>query len=164
MGAYVAVVFVQPVEAGFTFPRTSWPLHVTLARFDTKEGPDAVGARIGPALAAGLGFTVRIGGDAHFGRSGTVRVSLVEPDPRLQALHESLLDALGPAVHVLSPQHTRSRFRPHVTHMDTRLHPGDAMQVRQAALVDMRPGGDSRFRKVLAVWDGASPGPAVSGQ
>jgi hypothetical protein len=157
MGAYVAVVFVQPVDAGFAFPRTEWPLHVTLARFDTKESADVVRSRIGAPLAAGLGFSVRIGEDALFGRSGAVRVSLVEPDARLQALHDGLLHALGPDVHVLSPQHIREHFRPHVTHMDIRLHPGDTMDVRQAALVDMRPGGDSRFRKVLAVWDAALP-------
>ncbi|MFD1214203.1 2'-5' RNA ligase family protein [Arthrobacter sp. GCM10027362] len=155
MGAYVAVVFVQPVEAGLIFPRTAWPLHITLARFDTRENADVVSGRIGSALAAGLGFTVRIGPDALFGRNGTVRVSLVEPHPRLQALHDGLLDALGPGVHVLSPQHIRAHFRPHVTQTDTRLHPGDTMDVRQAALVDMRPGGDSRIRKVLAVWEAA---------
>lgn len=153
MGAYVAVVFVEPVEAGFTFPRTAWPLHVTLARFDTKDSADAVGGRIGAPLAAGLGFTVRIGQDARFGRNGSVRVSLVEPDARLQALHDGLLDALGPEVHVLSPHHTRQHFRPHVSHQATRLHPGDTVDVRQVALVDMRPGGDSRFRTVVEVWN-----------
>jgi 2'-5' RNA ligase len=157
MGAYVAVVFVQPVQAGFTFPRAEWPLHLTLARFDTRESADAIRTRIGPALAAGLGFTARIGQDALFGRSGTVPVSLVEPHPKLQALHEALLDALGPAVHVLSPQHLRAHFRPHVTQLAGRLQPGDSLEVAQAALVDMRPGGDSRFRKVLAVWDGELP-------
>ncbi|NKX49394.1 2'-5' RNA ligase family protein [Arthrobacter deserti] len=157
MGAYVAVVFVEPVPPGLTFPRTEWPLHVTLARFDTRESAGAVGGRVGPPLAAGLGFRVRIGQDALFGRSRSVRVSLVEPDARLQALHEGLHDALGPDVHVLSPQHAREHFRPHVTHTDTRLHPGDTVEVRQAALVDMRPGGDSRIRTVLAVWEPARP-------
>ncbi|MCG2623558.1 2'-5' RNA ligase family protein [Arthrobacter sp. I2-34] len=157
MGAYVAVVFVQPVEAGFTFPRTAWPLHITLARFDTKESAGTVGSRIGGPLADHLGFAVKIGEDAGFGRGGTVRVSLVQPDARLQALHDGLLDTLGPEVHVLSPQHNRTRFRPHVTHMDTRLHPGDTVHVRQAALVDMRPGGDSRIRTVLAVWTAVRP-------
>jgi 2'-5' RNA ligase len=157
MGAYVAVVFVQPVDAGFTFERTAWPLHLTLARFDTKESAEAVGNRIGGPLAGGLGFTVRIGEDARFGRGGTVRVSLVQPDARLQSLHDGLLEALGPDVHVLSPQHIRAHFRPHVTHMDTWLHPADTVHVRQAALVDMRPGGNSRIRTVLAVWEAAGP-------
>jgi hypothetical protein len=58
---------------------------------------------------------------------------------------------------VLSPQHIRAHFRPHVTHMDTWLHPGDTVHVRQAALVDMRPGGNSRIRTVLAVWEAAGP-------
>jgi len=157
MGAFVAVVFVQPLPAGFTFPRTEWPLHVTLARFDTKDSAGAIGGRIGLPLSAGLGFTVRIGRDARFGRNGSVHVSLVEPDVRMQALHDGLLDALGPDVHVLSPHHTRQHFRPHVSHQASRLQPGDTVDVRQAALVDMRPGGDSRIRTVLAVWEAAGP-------
>lgn len=154
MGAFVVVVFVQPVAAGLTFERSQWPLHITLARFDTKESADVVMGRLGPALTRHLGFRVRVGGDDYFGRNGTVHVSLVEPVPRLQRLHEECLAAVGPDSHVLSPHHTGKYFRPHVSHTVGRLQPGDEISVRQAALVDMRPDSDSRFRRVLGVWDG----------
>ena len=156
MGAFVVVVFVQPVAAGLTFERSQWPLHITLARFDTKESADVVMGRLGPALTRHLGFRVRVGGDAYFGRNGTVHVSLVEPVPRLQRLHEECLAAVGPDSHVLSPHHTGKHFRPHVSHTVGRLQPGDEVLVRQAALVDMRPDSDSRFRRVLGVWDGTA--------
>lgn len=157
MGAFVVVVFVQPVAAGLTFERSQWPLHITLARFDTKENVDVVMDRLGPALTRHLGFGVRVGGDDFFGRNGTVHVSLIEPELRLQRLHEECLAAVGPAAHLLSPHHTGKHFRPHVSHTVGRLQPGDEVNVRQAALVDMRPDSDSRFRRVLGVWDGSAP-------
>lgn len=157
MGAFVVVVFVQPVAAGLTFERSQWPLHITLARFDTKETVDVVMDRLGPALTRHLGFGVRVGGDDFFGRNGTVHVSLIEPEPRLQRLHEECVAAVGPAAHLLSLHHTGKHFRPHVSHTVGRLQPGDEVNVRQAALVDMRPDSDSRFRRVLGVWDDSAP-------
>lgn len=155
MGAFVVVAFVRPATAGYTFPRSRWPLHITLARFDTREPAESVSGRVGPALSGCLGFDVHIGADALFGRGGSVPVSLVEPEPRLQLLHDSLLDALGDEVHLLSPQHLRENFRPHVSHQaEGRLHAGDTVQVGRAALVDMRPDGDAKHRRVVAVWEG----------
>jgi len=154
MGAYVVVVFVRPVPAGHTFPRSDWPLHITLARFDSKETPSGIAERVGGTVSGLLGFDVRTGADDFFGRNRSVPVSLVEPHPQLQLLHDRLLDALGADVHLLSPQHARRNFRPHISHQaEGRLQPGEIVRVEQAALVDMRPNGDSNHRHVLAVWN-----------
>ncbi len=153
MGVYVLVAFVVPVQAGLTFPRSSWPLHITLVRFDTRETADDVRARLDDVLPAQLGFDVRIGPDAQFGRNGSVPVSLVEPEPALHRLHTAALEALGPQVHLPGAQHNRSNYRPHVTHAVTRLQPGDQVRIRQAALVDLRPDNDPRLRRVVAVWE-----------
>ena len=153
MGVFVLVVFVVPVRAGTVFPRSSWPLHITVARFDTRETADDVCARLDVVLPALLGFGVRIGQDAQFGRDGSVPVSLVEPEPALQRLHAAALEALGERVHLPGARHNGPNYRPHVTHADTRLRPGDHVRVRQAALVDMRPDSDPRLRRVLAVWE-----------
>lgn len=155
MGVFVLVAFVVPVPAGVVFPRTHWPLHITLARFDTRETADVVSARMDRVLPSLLGFGVRIGPDAQFGRNASVPVSLVDPEPALQRLHSAVLEALGPQVHLPGAQHSGAHYRPHVTHADTRLRPGDRIQIRQAALVDMRPDNDPRLRRVLAVWDQA---------
>ncbi|MFL4474461.1 2'-5' RNA ligase family protein [Paeniglutamicibacter sp. MACA_103] len=153
MGVYVLVAFVVPVQAGLVFPRSGWPLHITLARFDTRETADAVYARLDGVLPERLGFGVRIGPDAQFGRDASVPVSLVEPEPALHRLHTAALEALGPQVHLPGAQHNRSNYHPHVTHAAKRLRPGDEFRVRQAALVDMRPDNDPRLRRVLAVWE-----------
>lgn len=153
MGAYVLVVFVDPVPQGLVFLRSSWPLHVTLVRFDTPETLEAVRTRLDGVLPARLGFGVRIGQDAQFGRDASVPVSLVEPEPAMDMLHGAALEALGPQVHLPGARH--HRYRPHVTHAATRLFPGDRLGIRQAALVDMRPDNDPRMRRVLAVWEAA---------
>ncbi|GAA1879854.1 hypothetical protein GCM10009715_28020 [Paeniglutamicibacter psychrophenolicus] len=155
MGAFVLVAFVVPVPAGLVFPRTSWPLHITLARFDSRDTVDVVRARLDVALPVLLGFGVLIGPDAQFGRNASVPVSLVDPEPALQRLHLAALEALGPQVHLPGAQHNGPNYRPHVTHADTRLRPGDKFRIRQAALVDMRPDNDPRLRRVLAVWESA---------
>lgn len=155
MGAFVLVAFVVPVQAGLAFPRSGWPLHITLVRFDTRETAEAVRSRLDGVLPARLGFGVRIGADAQFGRDASVPVSLVESEPALHRLHTAALEALGPQAHLPGAQHNRSNYRPHVTHAGERLRPGDQVRIRQAALVDMRPDNDPRLRRVLAVWEPA---------
>ncbi|MGL3806695.1 2'-5' RNA ligase family protein [Paeniglutamicibacter sp. R2-26] len=151
MGAFVLVSFVVPVQAGLVFPRTSWPLHVTVVRFDTRDTVTAICARLDQALPSLLGFGVCVGPDAHFGRNGSVPVSLVEPEPALELLHAAALEALGPEAHL--PGHHHSNYRPHVTHAAERLYPGDRFTISQAALVDLRPDNDPRLRRVVAVWE-----------
>ena len=88
----IVVAFLEPVTEGMEFPRDAWPLHITLVKFDVVEqlpaddgGADAVlsgdtlatqvaGLMDAPARAA-LGSTVTVGGEAGFGRGGSVQVS-----------------------------------------------------------------------------------------
>ncbi|NUP75664.1 MAG: hypothetical protein HOQ07_13610 [Sinomonas sp.] len=166
-GAFVVVAFVEPTPVGQPFSKHSWPLHVTLLRFDAP--PDEALVAVGRAFARDEGaIPIRVAGEAHFGYRGRVRVSLVEHAPALQALHERLLaevssvvGAIGGRVH--SPQHTGEGFRPHVTVQgERRVHRGDRVLLEDFALVDMAPDGDTSVRVVVAEWrSGASrPGPA----
>lgn len=153
LGAFVVVAFVERTPVGVPFSKHRWPLHVTLLRFDASYA--AALAAVGRAFSAhdgGLG--IRIGGDAHFGYHGRVRVSLVEPEPALQTLHARVLaevEAEGGRVH--SPQHTGQGFRPHVSVQgERRVHRGDSLRLDDFALVDMAPGGDTSVRVVVAEW------------
>ncbi|RAX48921.1 hypothetical protein DQ353_12435 [Arthrobacter sp. AQ5-05] len=83
MGACVLVAFIVPGQAGLAFPRSDWPLHIAVARFDTRETADFVSARIDGVLPARWGFGVRIGADAQFGRDPCVPVSLLDPEPAM---------------------------------------------------------------------------------
>ncbi|NUP60101.1 MAG: hypothetical protein HOQ06_11600 [Pseudarthrobacter sp.] len=160
----IFVAFVEPVADGQVFPRTDWPLHITLVRFDV--GPPAAadpadglaGLAEAPATAA-LGAVLRVGEDAAFGRDGSVPVSLVDRHPALQALHEQLVQAVADAGgRILTPRHTLSGYRPHVSHHGApgtavkRLNQGDAVVLDRIALVDMAPDGDHTIRRVLRLW------------
>lgn len=155
----ILVAFVEPVADGLVFPRTEWPLHITLVRFDV-GGPDSADAaeRIaslaeGPATAA-LGARLTVGEDAGFGRYGSVPVNLIQPQPDLQALHEQLVAAVGSlGGTILTPAHTMSGYRPHVSHHGgKRLDPGDGVVLDRIALVDMAPDGDRTVRRILRLW------------
>jgi 2'-5' RNA ligase superfamily len=155
----ILVAFVEPVTEGLVFPRTDWPLHITLVRFDagTTDGADPAerlaALAEAPAMAA-LGANLTVGNDAGFGRHGSVPVSLIQPQPDLQTLHEQLVAAVGSlGGKVLTPAHTLSGYRPHVSHHgDKRLQPGDAVVLDRIALVDMAPDGDRTVRRVLRLW------------
>ena len=159
----IFVAFVEPVAEGQVFPRTDWPLHITLVRFDVRfDAGNAAGADIaerlaGPAdvpVAQALGTPLTVGADAGFGRDGSVPVNLVAPNRALQQLHEQLVD-LVPEVggRILTPRHTLAGYRPHISHHGSkRLHQGDAVVLDRVALVDMAPGGDHAIRQVLRLW------------
>jgi hypothetical protein len=153
----IMVAFIDAVAEGQEFLRSDWPLHITLVRFDVRNDGDA--ARIAalaelPARQA-LGTVLAIGADDRFGRQGSVPVSLVGADPALQALHETLVQAVEQVSgRVASPHHTRQNFRPHVSHRgDRRLNPGDAVVLDQIALVDMAPDGNRTIRRILELWE-----------
>ncbi len=152
----IFVAFVEPVADGLVFPRSEWPLHITLVRFDV--GTDVLAERVAalaaPPAAAALGAALTVGEDAGFGRNGSVPVNLIQPQPDLQALHEQLVSAVNSlGGKVLTPAHTMSGYRPHVSHHgDKRLNPGDTAVLDRIALVDMAPDGDRTVRRILRLW------------
>jgi hypothetical protein len=152
----IFVAFVEPVADGLFFPRSEWPLHITLVRFDvgTDVLADRMAALAAPLAAAALGAGLTVGEDAGFGRNGSVPVNLIQPQPDLQALHEQLVNAVDSVGgKVLTPAHTMSGYRPHVSHHgDKRLNPGDTLVLDRIALVDMAPDGDRTVRRVLRLW------------
>jgi len=176
----IFVAFVEPVAEGQVFPRTDWPLHITLVRFDagSQDSADVAERIAGLADAAAttaLGAGLTVGKDAGFGRNGSVPVNLVQPHPALQELHEQLVQVVADAGgRILTPHHTLTGYRPHVSHQAAtnqastnptsavteakRLHPGDAVVLNRIALVDMAPDGDHAIRRILRLWsrDGES--------
>lgn len=161
----ILVVFLEPVTLGGEFPRERWPLHVTLVKFDVDgpAGEDAGGSdEVATRVAAGvdghvkraLGTPLTIGEEAGFGQRQSVEVNVVEPDFRLQELHENLLREVQNLGAVVStPAYTLQNYRPHVSRQgERRVHRGDAVALDRVALVDMAPDGDRRIRRVLQLW------------
>ncbi|MGX1162858.1 2'-5' RNA ligase superfamily protein [Arthrobacter sp. SLBN-100] len=152
----ILVAFVEPVTDGLVFPRTQWPLHITLLRFDVDSDGvvEQVAALAAPHAEAALGAALTVGKDAGFGRNGSVPVNLIQPQPDLQTLHGQLVATVGRlGGKILTPAHTLSGYRPHVSHHGgKRLNPGDAVVLDRIALVDMAPDGDRTVRRILRLW------------
>jgi len=177
----IVVAFLEPVTEGMEFPRDAWPLHITLVKFDVVDQPptadgaaqlpadaatDAVAPAAGDALAArvaglmdaparaALGTTVTVGGEAGFGRGGSVPVSLIEPNAPLQTLHEALVGVVEALPgRIATPGYTMAGFRPHVSHRGEKApRAGGQLVLDQIALVDMAPDGGHATRRVLTLW------------
>lgn len=154
MATFVAVAFVEPVERGLVFNRGEWPLHITLVHFDSDLPPARVAEVIAAPARGLIGTTVRIGDDHMFGKRRTVQVSLVEHNDRLQRCHEAMTDGLSSqGAAITSPHHSMENYRPHVTVTSgRRVFPGDAIELNQVGLVEMRPDGDPRIRRIPELW------------
>ena len=152
----IVVAFLEPVTEGMEFPRDAWPLHITLVKFDVVD--DALAARVAglmdAPIRAALGSTVTVGGEAGFGRGGSVPVSLIEASAPLQGLHEALVGVVEALPgRVATPGYTKAGFRPHVSHRAGQApKTGEALELDRIALVDMAPDGGHATRRILRLW------------
>lgn len=180
----IAVAFVEPVAEGLEFPRDDWPLHLTLVKFDVvKAGvvksdvvepgqetgaepasgtppaagdplADHIAALMADPVAAALGCRLSVGGEAGFGRAGSIPVNLIEPSDELQVLHNELVRIVDQLPgRISTPAYTLEGYRPHVSHHgDKRLRQGDTFALDRIALVDMAPDGGHATRRILKLW------------
>ncbi|WP_022880674.1 2'-5' RNA ligase family protein [Gryllotalpicola ginsengisoli] len=154
MRSYVVVLPLAPLQAGAEFRRDAWPPHVTLIPpFETDAPPEAVLEGIRAAAQGHEPVPAVAGPRAGFGRRGDVPVTTIEPSEELEALH---VDVLGAVDRFLRPGVRLSHvgpgnYRPHVTDQHAGgLEPGASVTLAQLAVVDMRPEGDARRRRVVA--------------
>jgi hypothetical protein len=128
---------------------------------ETDEAPvpeDRLAAKIATIMAepvaAALGCQVTVGGEAGFGRAGSIPVNLIEPSAELQSLHDSLVRMVQQLPgRISTPAYTLEGYRPHVSHHgDKRLHQGDTVLLDRIALVDMAPDGGHATRRILKLW------------
>ncbi|WP_347109114.1 2'-5' RNA ligase family protein [Paenarthrobacter sp. S56] len=153
------VAFTEPVHEGLVFPRSDWPLHITLLRFDVGNdgGADVAGVLADLAevpINGALGTEVTVGEDAGFGHLGSIPVSLIKHNPLLQGLHEELVEAaVAHSARIATPNYILGHYRPHISHHDgKRPSPGDVVVLDQIALVDMAPEGNHTIRRILRLW------------
>jgi hypothetical protein len=119
---------------------------------------DSLAARVAGVMdapvRAALGATVTVGGQAGFGRGGSIPVSLIEPSPPLQRLHEALVGMVAALPgRVSTPGYSLAGYRPHVSHRGGQAPlPGEQLVLDRIALVDMAPDGGHASRRVLRLW------------
>ncbi|WP_429390477.1 2'-5' RNA ligase family protein [Paenarthrobacter sp. TE4293] len=153
------VAFTEPVTPGLVFPRSDWPLHITLLRFDVGDEASAdvadVLAEVAEAPVRGaLGTKLRVGEEAGFGHMGSIPVSLINHHPLLQGLHEEIVEAaVSNGARIATPNYILDHYRPHISRHDgKRPKSGDVVVLDQVALVDMAPDGDHTIRRILRLW------------
>ncbi|MFF2841025.1 2'-5' RNA ligase family protein [Paenarthrobacter sp. NPDC057981] len=153
------VAFTEPVTPRLVFPRSDWPLHITLLRFDVGTEVRADVADVLADLAeapvkGALGTELTVGEDAGFGHLGSIPVSLIHHNPLLQGLHEEIVEAANSVGgRIATPNYVLDHYRPHISHHDgKRAKPGDVVVLDHIALVDMAPDGDHTIRRILRLW------------
>ncbi|MFE4226639.1 hypothetical protein ACFRJ8_01985 [Arthrobacter sp. NPDC056886] len=110
-------------------------------------------------VAAALGCRLSVGGEAGFGRAGSIPVNLIEPSEQLQVLHNELVRIVEQLPgRISTPAYTLEGYRPHVSHHGRkRLRQGETFPLDRIALVDMAPDGGHATRRILKLW---TDGPA----
>jgi 2'-5' RNA ligase len=158
MSRFVVVLPVGELAAGDSFPVAQWPLHVTLVEpFATTRRGDEVADLVGPALGAATPVATTAGDRAGFGRRGDVPVTLVHDDGAILALRRRVLAALRDAD--IDVARARIEYRPHVTAKPHgEVAPGEHLDFRHVALIDMHPPAGAGERAVVAVWPLADGG------
>lgn len=153
MSRLVVVLPLRPLAVGDAFTLREWPLHLTVApTFAIEGGLPAVLPAVGPVLLEQQRLVLRVGGAEGFGHAMNVPVSVVEPAAQLSRLHTQLVTALLAAgARFDDPEFIGEAYRPHVTLKGVApLRRGESLTLPQAAVVDMAPAGERRFRRV--VW------------
>lgn len=113
-----------------------------------------IAALMAGPVATALGSRISVGGEAGFGRAGSIPVNLIEPSEELQVLHNELVRIVEQLPgRISTPAYTLQGYRPHVSHHgDKRLQRGDAFALDRIALVDMAPDGGHATRRILKLW------------
>jgi 2'-5' RNA ligase len=151
---YVLVHFVDVPSAPLEFPMSEWPLHVTLlANFQTNQ-LDTVRERLNKLVSDAEPFTITADGEAFFGPSQSVHVSLIRPDKNIKALHEKLLELTTELGAIFDePMYNAAGYRPHATiQRKSRLNDGQAITLDSITLVDMFPNQDIKQRKIIETY------------
>ncbi len=145
---YTLVAFLKPIEVGTEFKMADWPLHITLADVFAIDLNAGIQQKLSKLLSEQPPLILSVGKDTTL---GSIRVTLINKDDRLQNLHDKIIDLLElNGVIFNTPEFTRKGFLPHLTMQRTgKLDIGDEVEVTSISLVDMFPNGNWQQRKVL---------------
>lgn len=147
---YVIAHFIESVEPKFNFSCKKWPLHITLLpNFVITVSLDELIAKLSKISESTKPFDIKVGGDARFGPSGEVLVSLIEPEPAILSLHHKL-QAITEHYKFDTPHYIGDGYRPHATKQaNKKLISGKSYPLSSITLVDMFPGNDIQRREII---------------
>jgi 2'-5' RNA ligase len=153
---YVIVHFVEIAKVPDEFPYTEWPLHVTLlANFTITQPLERLVEELGSYSQRIKSFEIVSEGEALFGPSQNVAVSLIQPSEIIKKVHQDLADitkTLGAEYD--EPRFMKKGFRPHATiQAKSRLTDNQTLTLDSFTLVDMYPNNDIGRRKIIKTYE-----------
>jgi len=152
---YVIVHFIDKSTVPEEFSPSEWPLHVTLlANFTLGQPLERLIDELARYASGKQAYDIAADGEAQFGRSRSVAVSLIRPDEAIVAMHRDLKGitaALG-AVYD-EPAYMDDGYRPHATtQAAARLTDKQVVTLDDFTLVDMYPGEDITRRRIIQTF------------
>ena len=154
---YCLVQPLQPLELGYTFHRSEWPLHCTLAGVFAIDWNEATYRDFEKTIGNYKKFIARTTLSDYFGEDGSVKVRRVDESPALTHLHNDIVDAIERHDGVFNqPTYIREDFGAHVTMVGDLPREHDTVNFNEIYLIDMFPEGDYEMRRVIKKFPLAS--------
>jgi 2'-5' RNA ligase len=116
MSLRILVCMVEPVEVGYKFERSAWPLHITLVPWFEITDQSWFTSGLASLVSALKPIHLTLGDKELFGSRGNVPVNVVDPNKDLTKLHGELFRLVKEGGSLQSDRFVGNRYRAHVSH------------------------------------------------
>lgn len=138
-GRMIVVSFFEELDAGYRFPASDWPLHLTLVRpFAVAEESVAdLEEKLAKTFSQQDPIGITFEKSAQFGPEQNVPVTTIAVNAELQSLHDRLLALTEENGASNDPRWSGAAYRPHVTRQRTgAMEPGESAKLSSASILD----------------------------
>ncbi len=153
---WTIISLLEPVEEGFEFLSSDWPLHFTIDGGFTYDHPlQELIDSIEKVAITTKPFYIAAQNEEDWSTDyGSVKVVLLKPIPVLMKFHQEVLETtLRGGANYMNPEHEGAGYIPHCTiQKHIRLKPGERRLVDNITIIDMFPADDAYRRKVVKVF------------
>ena len=152
---YVIVHFIDISNVPGEFPKSEWPLHVTLlANFTISLPLEELIQKLELYALEIVPFEIMSDGEDVFGPNQNIAVSLIQQSESIRKVHADLSaisKALGAKYDEL--KFMGEGFRPHATkQINARLMDKQIIALNNFTLVDMYPDNDINRRRIIKTY------------
>lgn len=152
---YVIVHFIDIANVPEEFPSSEWPLHVTLlANFTIAQPLEQLKNDLADYALQAKPFDITVEGEALFGPSKNVAVSLIRPNNNITKVHNNLSSITIKLRAIYDePAFMGDGYRPHATiQHNSHLADKQTVTLNDLTLVDMYPKNDINRRKIIKTF------------
>ena len=149
MKTIILVSFVQNVNEGDHFKRSSWPLHVTLVPWFKTDQADKFISDLSEIFNSQKSIVAEAGGFEMFGMKRNVPVNIIVPNSQLTELHNRLLGFVQQNANLKSDRYVGENYRAHISHVDKgNIREHDEITINNIALVELVGEATCKISKV----------------